>query len=171
MNSNLKQTRSMVSNDEILSLYLQDRDTPCPGCGYNRKDSTTPKCPECGLSISLFVAPIHHDRNTMRMGKAFFWFIAIFSAFQAGEYVYDLIFRQIIGGGIWSNGVRTSSSIMIGGAILWTSPLILSIKQLLSIKKRKTQPSIKQTLPLMALTITLLTLQATVWIIFNWIYW
>lgn len=39
--------------DEIATLYLRARDTPCPGCGYNRRDGTTAACPECHAAVHL----------------------------------------------------------------------------------------------------------------------
>jgi hypothetical protein len=40
---------------ELLNTYCRDRDVPCPSCGYNLRNTTSPTCPECGLSVSLGV--------------------------------------------------------------------------------------------------------------------
>jgi len=37
----------------ILKLFLEDRDQPCPQCGYNLRDLAGNKCPECGEEIVL----------------------------------------------------------------------------------------------------------------------
>lgn len=42
---------------EIITLYLQGRDVPCPACGYNRRDDTAPPCPECGHHLRLQPMP------------------------------------------------------------------------------------------------------------------
>ncbi len=37
--------------DELATVFLRARDIPCPNCNYNRRDSTTAACPECGTDI------------------------------------------------------------------------------------------------------------------------
>ena len=41
-----------MAND-LLSIFLRDRDVPCPGCAYNLRDLTTNHCPECGRGLAL----------------------------------------------------------------------------------------------------------------------
>jgi hypothetical protein len=38
-----------------LLRFLQERDQPCPRCGYNLRNLTTPACPECRESLRLTV--------------------------------------------------------------------------------------------------------------------
>jgi hypothetical protein len=38
---------------ELVTLYLQGRDVPCPACGYNRRNGTTTACPECATPIDI----------------------------------------------------------------------------------------------------------------------
>jgi hypothetical protein len=33
--------------------FLADRDVPCPACGYNLRDLSSARCPECGLALRL----------------------------------------------------------------------------------------------------------------------
>ena len=40
---------------EMLRAYLAERDTPCPGCGYNLRGLTGGVCPECALGLRLQV--------------------------------------------------------------------------------------------------------------------
>jgi hypothetical protein len=40
-------------NRELLARFLGDRDVECPGCGYNLRDLTGERCPECGQDIVL----------------------------------------------------------------------------------------------------------------------
>jgi hypothetical protein len=35
--------------------FLRSRDAPCPQCGYNLRDLTSPRCPECGQLLQLSV--------------------------------------------------------------------------------------------------------------------
>src|SRR5687767_1558739 len=41
--------------DSLLTQFLADRDLPCPGCGYNLRNLTSPRCPECNQSLELAV--------------------------------------------------------------------------------------------------------------------
>lgn len=41
---------------DALRSFLANRDTPCPGCGYNLRGLTDATCPECGIPIELSVA-------------------------------------------------------------------------------------------------------------------
>ena len=42
-----------ATSDELSTLYLRNRDTPCPNCNYNRRNGTTATCPECGTPIQF----------------------------------------------------------------------------------------------------------------------
>ncbi len=50
-----------------LVEFLQDRDVPCPQCGYNLRNLTGDDCPECGQKLRLSVGEQH-----LRFG----WFLA-----------------------------------------------------------------------------------------------
>jgi len=39
----------------LLSMFLRDRDVPCPLCGYNLRDLTQLQCPECRHDLRLTV--------------------------------------------------------------------------------------------------------------------
>ena len=39
----------------LLRLYLARRDVRCPLCGYNLRNLTSARCPECGEIIELRV--------------------------------------------------------------------------------------------------------------------
>jgi len=45
----------VASDQDLLLTYLQNRDYPCPGCGYNLRQLHSPKCPECGQNLRLGV--------------------------------------------------------------------------------------------------------------------
>lgn len=40
---------------DMLRAYLASRDEPCPGCGYNLRDLTGERCPECNQPLTLRV--------------------------------------------------------------------------------------------------------------------
>lgn len=59
---------------DIIALYLQGRDVPCPACNYNRRDDTTPACPECGHHLRL--QPV--ARNPLLLNaRACYWLAGI----------------------------------------------------------------------------------------------
>lgn len=39
----------------MLAAYLRERDEECPGCGYNLRDLTGTRCPECNQELVLRV--------------------------------------------------------------------------------------------------------------------
>jgi hypothetical protein len=41
---------------DMLRLHLTERDTPCPGCGYNLRGLAGSVCPECAQEVRLAVA-------------------------------------------------------------------------------------------------------------------
>lgn len=47
----------MESGDRSeLIRFLENRDAPCPGCGYNLRGLTGTTCPECNQAIELRIA-------------------------------------------------------------------------------------------------------------------
>ncbi len=49
--------------DEVLRAYLAGRDAPCPRCAYNLRGCAAQVCPECGVPLSLAIAPAQADRR------------------------------------------------------------------------------------------------------------
>jgi hypothetical protein len=43
----------IASEGDLLRQFLLGRDVDCPGCGYNLRDLTGGRCPECGQEIVL----------------------------------------------------------------------------------------------------------------------
>src|ERR1041384_3207925 len=41
-----------------LTLFLAERDAPCPACGYNLRQLRYPLCPECGERLELRVGMV-----------------------------------------------------------------------------------------------------------------
>jgi len=46
-----------ASDAELLRQFLAGRDVKCAACGYNLRDLTATKCPECGSMLSLGMGP------------------------------------------------------------------------------------------------------------------
>lgn len=78
-----------------LVEFLQDRNAPCPLCGYNLRNLTDDLCPECQQKLRLTVGALH-----VRFG----WFLATLtpSLFSGIAAVLMLILTQTVrltGGG------------------------------------------------------------------------
>lgn len=77
---------------DIIALYLQGRDVPCPACGYNRRDDTAPPCPECGHHLRL--QPVARnpleDRSLAYTLHAVSIAIAASAAITCGTIIYLL---------------------------------------------------------------------------------
>ena len=46
----------MPDANDMLRLYLAERDEACPGCGYNLRGLSGERCPECARELVLAVA-------------------------------------------------------------------------------------------------------------------
>ena len=44
-----------ADSDKLLLEFVRDCDAPCPRCGYNLRNLSTPTCPECREALSLTV--------------------------------------------------------------------------------------------------------------------
>ncbi len=47
------QTPDVSGDAEIVRLLADNRDLPCPGCGYNLRALSGNQCPECGALVSV----------------------------------------------------------------------------------------------------------------------
>ena len=59
--------RPPADDDMLLLEFLRGRDAPCPLCGYNLRDLSASRCPECREPLALAVG-----FRTPRFG----WFLA-----------------------------------------------------------------------------------------------
>jgi hypothetical protein len=82
--------------DEVAHLlaYLHGRDVPCPLCGYNLRDLTQARCPECRHELALSVGV---------MRPLFGWLIvaivpSMFSGIAAGLLLIPMAIAMFIGG-------------------------------------------------------------------------
>ncbi len=48
-----------MDENQLLTLFLADRDARCPVCGYNLRGNRSSACPECGVSLDLRVGSVH----------------------------------------------------------------------------------------------------------------
>jgi len=86
--------------DELAVLYLKDRDVPCPGCAYNRRDGTQAACPECQEPVR--VGEVHPERLAFarRHIRVIFATISLFSLITLAVYILHLTstYQFIMGG-------------------------------------------------------------------------
>jgi hypothetical protein len=61
----------MNDADQLLLQWLENRDAPCPICGYNARDLRASHCPECGAKLRLELGS-----PNLRLGA---WVVALIS--------------------------------------------------------------------------------------------
>lgn len=59
---------SIPDERDLLRTYLQDRDVPCPACGYNVRNLTATRCPECGEELALRLAMVEPKQAAIVTG-------------------------------------------------------------------------------------------------------
>ena len=79
----------------MVLAFVRDRDAPCPGCGYNLRDLSEPRCPECRKDLVLAVG-LREPR--------FGWFLitvtpGLFSGIAAVLLSIPVTILPLIGGG------------------------------------------------------------------------
>lgn len=50
-------TQTPGAADAAVAAFLEQRDVPCPGCGYNLRGCAAAACPECGRALRLRLDP------------------------------------------------------------------------------------------------------------------
>lgn len=53
---------------ELLRAFLDGRDAPCPGCGYNLRNLQGSRCPECGDELALRVGVVEPRQGALIAG-------------------------------------------------------------------------------------------------------
>ncbi len=43
----------MITDAQVLTSFVRDRDVPCPKCKYNLRDNASTICPECGTGLTI----------------------------------------------------------------------------------------------------------------------
>ena len=82
---------SLMQNDELVKIFLTDRDEPCAACGYNLRGVQEPRCPECGAAIRLIV-----DSESRQLRSAWNWawwslqFITLFAAIRLVYWLFNV---------------------------------------------------------------------------------
>src|SRR5437870_2661971 len=88
MSNLLNQPAETSPDDAWVIEFVRDRDRACPLCGYNVRNLTTARCPECGHRLRLQVQPLHTHLGAWVMGISaligsaaigifFIWFVIL----------------------------------------------------------------------------------------------
>lgn len=100
----------------LLLEFLQERDAPCPLCGYNLRNLTLPRCPECRHDLALAVGI-----RKIRLGLFIVTITpGLFSGIAAALLMMPLIVVPLLGGGQapWPFVAVDAFGLLSGGAAL-----------------------------------------------------
>lgn len=79
-----------AAHDAFTLAYLQERQAPCPSCGYNVHQLSQARCPECGVPLRAQVV----STDTIDT----WWLIALLtSAISSGFGLLGLLFFPLYG--------------------------------------------------------------------------
>ena len=105
---------------EMLRGYLAERDEECPGCGYNLRDLTGTRCPECNQELVLRVG-LAEPRMAwfvagtvgISMGLGFCLMLTIWAG-------VSLVWQSSRGGGPqFGQIVPLAAGSVVGGLLMW----------------------------------------------------
>ena len=73
---------------QLLANFLDQRDVPCPRCGYNLRNITRGRCPECGDELRLALS--------LREKPAIAWWIDVLVFVLLGMSTVGLIYFMVL---------------------------------------------------------------------------
>jgi len=105
------------TQDDLLRRFLAGRNVPCPRCGYDLRDLTSGRCPECGDEVELHVGLVEP-----RMGA----YIVTFGALCLGFGASSLLGVFLL---VWTSASVWRSPFGVVVAIEWvlTGPLLSAL--------------------------------------------
>ncbi|MCZ6735300.1 MAG: hypothetical protein O7C65_05870 [Planctomycetota bacterium] len=136
--------------EEVLRVFLTDRDVPCPVCRYNLRGLGSTTCPECGVRLDLRVGSIDLKLGpwllcvlAVAIPMGFTGILAIIASIGAQRSAFWGLEDWIALGGLWamtlayavaltvlskrrSRFLRRSPAGQWWRAGLWTAVMILS---------------------------------------------
>jgi DNA-directed RNA polymerase subunit RPC12/RpoP len=106
-------TATAVGETELLVAYLRDRDVDCPSCGYNVRNLTSPRCPECGEALVMQLRLAEPKQKMMITGLVglsaglgfsllllLYWFATVIARGRTGGPESATIIATLGGGGV-----------------------------------------------------------------------
>jgi hypothetical protein len=91
-------------HDALVQQFVEGRDTPCPTCGYNLRNTTSQRCSECGTALKLVL-----ESGKRRSGR---WIYALVCA--AAPFGFFATILAIGMYGMWQREWQFSRSIFGG---------------------------------------------------------
>src|SRR5262245_2704462 len=85
-------------HDSLLRQFVEGRDSPCPTCGYNLRNTTSQRCPECGTRLNLVL-----ERTRQPSGK---WIIPLICAAAAFGFFVTVLGIGVYG--VWKRDLQGS---------------------------------------------------------------
>lgn len=80
---------------DLLQEFLRGQDTPCPACGYNLRELTGSRCPECGEVLALQVGAVEPRLDASIAGLIGLAAGTGFNGlFLFAVLIYDLVMRH-----------------------------------------------------------------------------
>jgi uncharacterized membrane protein YidH (DUF202 family) len=104
--------------DAQLLQFVRERDVECPGCGYNVRNLTSDRCPECGEQLQLGLRLVEPRQAAPIAGL-----VGLAAGFGLGGLL--LIYAGIVsilmkqGGGLDRFVTVNSVGFIVHGAALW----------------------------------------------------
>lgn len=145
--------REPLSADELAVVYLQGRDVPCPSCGYNRRDGTSPICPECGDQLSIIAETqgwrqnfIHFERRMLTMLMSLSLVFSLFYGYWGYRYLGYLL------QGVSIKGLALNLTLYAAGSVGFCCILIACARRRGNAHERTRTPA-QASFPLLIYTI------------------
>ncbi len=136
-----EQATQQATNDELAELYLRGRDTPCPSCNYNRRDSTSATCPECGTKLVLMGTDSTLVPKYDKLAQAVLLVIALTALFTVLQKSYTLfrLIRMIAEDSLGYLITDYSSAILalVGACVyfLWIALFVIALRRWLIVRQ------------------------------------
>jgi hypothetical protein len=101
-----------------LTLFLAERDAPCPACGYNLRRLLLPVCPECGERLELRVGMVEPRMGLWITGLMASASGAGFNLLLLGYILITLAWRRGQSGFMYRFVVINAVGLLVEGAII-----------------------------------------------------
>ncbi|HVU62941.1 MAG TPA: hypothetical protein VHC70_03125 [Phycisphaerales bacterium] len=104
---------ALPQSPDLLLQFLADRDHPCPGCGYNLRALTVPRCPECNEPLKLQAGLVEPKLAWFIVGV-----VGLAMGAGFGLLVYGAIFLQSLmrgfGPSMWQGWPILATGVLCG---------------------------------------------------------
>lgn len=105
---------------ELLRAFLAERDVACPGCGYNVRDLTSKRCPECGLELALQLALVEPKQAAFVAGLVGIGAGLGFNGLILGWFLWERYSNSSWGGPPFRDALSLVVGLCVCGWLLWS---------------------------------------------------